>query len=140
MFGATFLPYIGWYGDGIATPDQYPNQVYSTLISGSDAVFVFGTIFVLAAVATYHVAGFGRRLNGLIGLGASVVAMGLAVKLPGTYLLDGIAYGTPYMTDPGVYVFLGGAVASTVGALLMVGTGFVGSPSKAAAPLHPTPS
>jgi hypothetical protein len=140
MFGATFLPYVGSYGDGIQTPDEYPNQVYSTLISGSDALFVFGTIFVLAGAAIYHVAGFGRRLNGLTALGASLVAIGLAVKLPGTYLLDGIAYGTPHMSDPGVYVFLGGAAASSIGALLMVWASLVGSPFKAEAPLSQSPS
>jgi hypothetical protein len=137
MFAATFLPYVGSYGDGIQTPDEYPNQVYSTLISGSDALFVFGTIFVLAGAAIYHVAGFGRRLNAL---GASLVAIGLAVKLPGTYLLDGIAYGTPHMSDPGVYVFLGGAAASSIGALLMVWASLVGSPFKAEAPMSPSAS
>jgi uncharacterized membrane protein YkgB len=138
MFVATFLPYLGWYGDALPAADEYPNQVYSTLITGSDVVFVVGTIVVLAGAAVCHMAGFHRRLTGVIALGASLVALGLAVKLPGTYL--GSDYGMPYLTDAGVYVFRDGALTSLVGALLMAVTGLAGVSPKSAIPMAPSPS
>jgi hypothetical protein len=119
MFVATFLPYIGWYGDGLSAADQYPNQVSTTLITGSDAWLVLGTIVTVGFLAVIHVIGFRRRVVGFVALAASLVAVGLAVKLPGTWLQDGVTYGTPYLVDAGFYVFLGGALTSLVGAMFM---------------------
>jgi hypothetical protein len=135
MGAATFVPYVGWYGDGLLTADQYPNQVSGSLLTGSDDWLVLGVIVTLVAVAVCHVAGFRRRATGFFALGASLVAVGLAVKLPGTYLQDGVTHGTPYLLDAGVYVFLGGAVTSVVGALLMAATGLGRSHSKVEIPL-----
>ena len=127
MFVATFLPYIGWYGDGLLAADQYPNQVTATLITGSDAWLVLGTIGTLAVIAVCHVAGFRRRGTGFLALAASLVAVALAVKLPGTWLQDGVTYGTPYLVDPGFYVFLGGALTALGGALFMAVIGVASS-------------
>ena len=138
MFVATFLPYLGWYGDALPAADDYPNQVYSTLITGSDAVFVVGVIVILAAVAGCHMAGFHRRMTGFIALGASLVGVGLAVKLPGTYL--GSDYGLPYLTDAGVYLFRDGALTSLIGALVMAVSGLAGVHPKSAVPMAPSPS
>jgi hypothetical protein len=140
MFVATFLPYIGWYGDGLLAADEYSNQVTTTLITGSDVWFVLGTVVTLGVVAVGHIVGFSRRLTGFFALGASLVAVGLAVKLPGTWLQDGVTYGTPYLVDAGFYVFLGGALTSVVGAVLMSATGLAGSHSKAERPMSPLPS
>jgi hypothetical protein len=73
---ATCVPYVGWYGDGLLTADQYPNQVSSTLVTGSDVWLVLGIIATLVVAAVCHVAGFRRRATGLIALGASLVAVG----------------------------------------------------------------
>jgi hypothetical protein len=135
MGAATFVPYVGWYGDGLLTADEYPNQVSSTLITGSDVWFVLGVIATLVVAAVCHVAGFRRRATNFLALGASLVAAGLAVKLPGTYFQDGIMYGTPHLIDVGVYMFLGGAATSVVGALLMAATGLGRSRSKVELPL-----
>jgi uncharacterized membrane protein YkgB len=140
MLLATFLPYIGWYGDGLLAADIYPNQVTTTLITGSDVWFVLGIIVTLGVVAVCHIAGFRRRLTGFLALGASLVAVGLAVKLPGTWLQDGVTYGTPYLVDAGFYVFLGGALTSVLGAVFMAATGLAGSHSTAGRPMSPLPS
>ena len=140
MFVATFLPYIGWYGDGLPAADEYPNQVTTTLITGSDVWFVLGTVVTLGVAAVGHIAGFRRRLTSLLALGASLVALGLAMKLPGTWLQDGVTYRTPYLVDAGFYVFLGGALTSVVGAVFMAAGGLAGSHSKADRPMSPLPS
>ena len=138
MFVAAFLPYIGWYGDGLLSADQYPNQVSTTLITGSDAWLVLGTILTLAVLAVLHVIGFRRRVTAFLAVGASLVAVGLAVKLPGTWLQDGVTYGTPYLVDPGFYVFLGGALTSLVGALFMAAIGVASSQKTARRPMSPS--
>jgi uncharacterized membrane protein YkgB len=140
MFVATFLPYIGWYGDGLLAVDEYPNQVTTTVIAGSDVWFVLGTVVTLGGAAVGHIAGFRRRFTGLLALAASLVAVGLAMKLPGTWLQDGVTYGTPYLVDAGFYVFVGGALMSVVGAVLMAAIGLAGSHSKAERPMSPLPS
>jgi hypothetical protein len=121
MFVATFLPYLGWYGDALPVADEYPNQVSSRLISGSDVGLVVGTIVILAVAAACHMAGFHRRITSVIALGASLVAVDLAVKLPGTF--PGSNYGMPYLIDAGVSVFRDGALTSLVAAVLMAVTG-----------------
>ena len=68
------------------------------------------------------------------------MALGLALKLPGTWKQDGVVYGEPYLLYSGFYVFLGGAVTAVLGALLMVVTGVVGLSPKAEAPMSPSPS
>ena len=50
------------------------------------------------------------------------MALGLALKLPGTWKQDGVVYGEPYLLFAGFYVFLGGAVTAVFGALLTVVT------------------
>jgi hypothetical protein len=62
------------------------------------------------------------------------------MKLPGTWLQDGVTYGTPYLVDAGFYVFLGGAITSVVGAVFMAAIGLAGSHSKAERPMSPLPS
>jgi hypothetical protein len=140
MTAAAFLPYTGWYGDGLLAADEFPNQVSVSLINGSDVWFVLGTVVAPGVAAACHLAGIRRHVTGLFALGASLVALGLALKLPGTYKQDGVIYGTPYLLDAGFYVFLGGAVTAVVGALLMVLTGLVGAHPKAETPLHTSPS
>lgn len=49
-------------------------------------------------------------------------------------------YGEPYLLYAGVHVFFCGAVTAFFGALLMVGAGFVNSPSNAKLPIYPLPS
>jgi hypothetical protein len=137
MFVATFLPYLGWYGDALPAADDYPNQVSSTLIAGPDAVFIVGTIVILAAVAVCHLAGLHRRMSGVIGLAVSLVALDLAVKLPGTFL--GSNYGMPYLIDAGVSVFRDGALTCLVGTVLMAVTGLAGVRPRSAAPMAPAP-
>ena len=50
------------------------------------------------------------------------MSLGLAIKLPSTWKLDGVTYGEPYLLYDGFYVFFAGAVAAVAGALLMVAT------------------
>jgi hypothetical protein len=140
LTAAAFLPYTGWYGDGLLVADAFPNQVSASLISGSDVWFVLGTVATLGVAAACHLAGIRRHVTGLFVLGASLVALGLALKLPGTYQQDGVMYGTPFLLDAGFYLFLGGAVAAVAGALLMVLTGLVGAHPKVETPLHPSNS
>lgn len=139
MCVAAFLPYTGWYGDGLLTGGEYPQQVSVSLITGSDVWFVLGTIATLGVAAACHVAGIRSRVSGLIALGASLVALGLALKLPGTWKQDGVTYGSPYLLDAGFYLFLGGAVIAVPGALLMVVTGLFGSEPKAETAFLPLP-
>jgi hypothetical protein len=137
MCVAAFLPYTGGnWGDAL----NGPVQVTLSIVSGSAAWLVLGTIVALGLVAAVHLSGFRRHATGFIGLAASLLSLGLAFKLPSTWKLDGVVYGEPYLLYVGYYVFLRGAVAAVVGALLMVIAGFVGSPAKTAAPMHPSPS
>jgi hypothetical protein len=121
---AAFLPYTGWYGDGLEGCCAPPQQVSVSLINGSDVLFVLGTVIALSLFAACHLARIRRHLTGRFALGVSLVALGLALKLPGTYMQDGVTYGQPYLLDAGFYLFLGGAVAAVIAALLMVVTGF----------------
>ena len=137
MFVAAFLPYTGGnWGDGF----NAPSQVTMSIISGSDVWFVLGTVVILVVAAAYHLGGIRRQSAGFIALAASLVALGLALKLPGTWKQDGVVYGEPYLLFAGFYVLLGGAVTAVVGALLMVVTGVVRFSPKAAAPMSPSPS
>ncbi len=137
---AAFLPFTGWYGDGLNGCCAPPEQVSMSLINGSDVLFVLGTIIALGVFAAANLAGVRRRLTALLAAGASLVALGLALKLPGTYMQDGVTYGQPYLLDAGFYLFLGGAAAAVVGALLVVMTSFARSrPSAEAQVLSAAP-
>jgi hypothetical protein len=141
MSVAAFLPYTGGnWGDGLATGNEVSSQVTMSIVSGSDVWFVLGTVVTLGIAAAYHLAGRHHHATGFIALGASLVALGLALKLPGTWKQDGVVYGEPYLLYSGFYLFLGGAVTAVVGALLMVVTSFVGLSRKAEAPMSPSPS
>jgi hypothetical protein len=65
------------------------------LITGSDVWFVLGAIGALVVAAALHVAGIRPRVTGLIALGASLLAVGLALKLPGTWKQDGVTSHDP---------------------------------------------
>jgi hypothetical protein len=137
MCTAAFLPYTGGnWGDGL----DAPAQVTMSIVSGSDVWFVLATLVTLGCVAALHLRGVRRQATGLIALAASLVALGLALKLPGTWKQDGVVYGEPYLLFAGFYVFLGGAVTAVVGAVLTVVTDFVGLSPKAEAPMSPSPS
>jgi hypothetical protein len=141
MCVAAFLPYTGGnWGDGLLTGNEVSSQVTMSIINGSDVWFVLGTVLTLGFVAAYHLGGVRRQATGFIALAASLVALGLALKLPGTWKQDGVVYGEPYLLYAGFYVFLGGAVTAVLGALVMVVTVFVGSSPKAEAPMYPSPS
>ncbi|MEA2638018.1 MAG: hypothetical protein QOE18_1075 [Chloroflexota bacterium] len=141
MCVAAFLPYTGGnWGDGLLTGNQVSSQVTMSIISGSDVWFGLATVVTLGFVAAYHLGGVRRRATSFIALGASLLALGLALKLPGTWKQDGVVYGEPYLLYAGFYLFLGGAVTAVLGALVMVVTVFVGSSPKAEAPMHPSPS
>ena len=101
-----------------------------SIVSGSDVWFVLGTVVTLGFVAAYHLGGVRHQATGFIALAASLVSLGLALKLPGTWKQDGVVYGEPYLLYSGFYVFLAGAVTAVLGALLMVVTSFVGSVSE----------
>ena len=120
MCVAAFLPYTGGnWGDGLQTNGQGASQVTISIISGSDAWFVLATVITLALVAAAHLVGVRRHATGAIALAASLVTLGLALKLPGTWMQDGVVYGEPYLLYVGYYVFLRGALAAVAGALLM---------------------
>jgi hypothetical protein len=141
MCVASFLPYTGGnWGDGLLSGDQVASPTTVNIVGGSDVLFVVATVGTLGLLAAAHLGGVRRPATGFIVLAAALLSLGLALKLPGTWKQDGVVYGEPYLLFAGFYVFLGGAVAAVFGALLIVGTGFVGSPSNAAAPMHPTPS
>ncbi len=141
MCVAAFLPYTGGnWGDGLLTGNEVPTQVTMSIVSGSDVWFVLGTVVTLGFVAASHLGGVRRRATGFIVPAASLLSLGLALKLPGTWKQDGVAYGEPYLLFAGFYAFLAGAVTAVIGALLMVVTGFVGSSPKAKTPMHPSPS
>jgi hypothetical protein len=137
MSVATFLPYTGGnWGDGL----NGPTQVTMNIISGSDVWFVLGTVVTLGFVAAYHLGGVRRDATGYIALAASLLSLGLALKLPGTWKQDGVVYGEPYLLFAGFYVFLAGALTAVFGALLMVATGVTSSSAKAEPSMHPSPS
>lgn len=79
MCVATFLPYTGGnWGDGL----DAPTQVTMSIISGSDVWFVLGTVVTLGLVAASHLAGIRRQATGFMVLAASLLSLGLAIKLP----------------------------------------------------------
>jgi hypothetical protein len=117
---AAFLPYTGWYGDGLDGCCAAPQQISVRLIDGPDVLFALVTVMAVGLFAAFNLAGDRRRLTGLLAIGASIAALGIALKLPGTYRQDGLTYGWPYLLDTGFYLFLGGAVAAVVGALLVL--------------------
>ena len=122
MCVAAFLPYTGGnWGDALVGP----TQVTMNIIGGSDAWFVLCAVVTLGLVAASQLVGVRRRATGFIALAASLVTLGLALKLPGTWMQDGVVYGEPYLLFIGYYVFLGGAVASVPGALLMTIAGLM---------------
>ncbi len=138
--GGGFLPYTGFPTDGLVIGDGPPDQITMNVIGGSDVWYVVGTLATLGVVAACHLVGIRRRSVGFVALGVSLVALGLALKLPGTWQQAAAAYGEPYVLDTGFYLFLGAAVTAVLGGLLMVVTGFVGSSPKAEAPMYPSPS
>ena len=134
---AAFLPYtVGNWGDGL----DAPTQITISIISGSDAWFVLGIVVTLGLVAGSHLVGTRRQATGFIALAASLVALGLALKLPGTWKQDGVVYGEPYLLYTGFYVFLAGAVAAVPGAFLMTVTGLMQPNPRAATLAVPAPS
>ncbi len=137
MCVAAFLPYTGGnWGDGLGGP----TQITISIISGSDAWFVLGTVVTLGLFAASHLVGVRRQATGFIALAASLVSLGLALKLPGTWKLDGVVYGEPYLLFTGFYVFLGGAMAAVTGALLMTTAGLFRPHAQTATLSVPTPS
>lgn len=133
---ASFLPYTGGnWGDGLLSGNQVSSQVTMSIVSGSDAWFVLGTVITLGVVA-YHLRGRPRPATGFVALAASLVALGLALKLPGTWKQDGVVYGEPYLLYAGYYAFLSGAVIAVVGAFPIVIIGFTGLRTKTATPLR----
>src|SRR6202043_1599663 len=85
MRAAAFLPYTGGnWGDGLLSGNEVSSQVTMSIVSGSDAWFVLGTLVTLGCVAAYHLGGRRRHATGFIALAASLVALGLALKLSGT--------------------------------------------------------
>jgi hypothetical protein len=106
MCVATFLPYTGGnWGDGLLTGNEAASTVTMSIIGGSDAWFVLGTVVILGGVATCHLAGVRRQATGFIALAASLLSLGLALKLPGTWKQDGMVYGEPFLLFSGFYVF-----------------------------------
>jgi hypothetical protein len=141
MSVAAFLPYIGGnWGDGLLTGNEVSSPVTMSIISGSDVWFVLGAVVTLGFVAAFHLGGVRRQTTGFVALAASLVALGLALRLPGTWKQDSVVYGEPYLLFAGFYVFLAGAVTAVIGALLMVAGAFAGTSTKAETPLSPLPS
>ena len=127
MCVASFLPYTGGnWGDGL----NAPTLITISIVSGSDVWLVLGTVAALALVAAYHLGGARRPAAGFIALALALVTLGLAIKLPSTWKLDGVTYGEPYLLFAGFYVFLGGAVAAIFGALLMVASAHMRRPRR----------
>ena len=131
------MPYTGGnWGDGL----NGPTQITMNIIGGSDAWLVLGTVVTLGVVSAAHLVGVRRQATGFIALAASLVSLGLALKLPGTWKQDGVVYGEPYLLYTGFYVFLAGATAAVPGAFLMALTGLVRPHAHAAALTLPAPS
>jgi hypothetical protein len=132
MCVASFLPYTGGnWGDGL----DAPTQVTMNVIGGSDVWLVLGTVVTMGVVAAWHLGGARRQAAGFVVLAAALLSLGLSLKLAGTWKLDGVVYGEPYLLYAGFSVFLDGAVTAIAGALLMVIAGFLGSLPKAKAPM-----
>jgi hypothetical protein len=141
MCVASFLPYTGGnWGDGLLTGNEVASPITMNIVGGSDVLFVGATVVTLVLASATHLGGVRRQATGFIALAAALLSLGLAIKLPGTWKQDGVLYGEPYLLFAGFYVFFGGAVAAVFGALLMVGTSFVGSPAKTEAPMYANPS
>jgi hypothetical protein len=141
MCVAAFLPYTGGnWGDGLLTGNEVASTITMNIVGGSDVWFVLGTVVILGCAAACHLAGVRRQATGFIALAASLVSLGLALKLPGTWKQDGIVYGEPFLLFSGFYVFLGGAVTAVFGALVTFGAGFAGSAQRARRPLSPSAS
>lgn len=137
MAVASFMPYTGGnWGDAL----DGPTQVTLSIVSGSAAWLVVGPVLALGIVAASHLAGVRRPASGFIALALALVSLGLAIKLPSTWKLDGVVYGEPYLLFTGFYVFFAGAVTAVIGATLLVIADLTGKPPKAAAELHPSPS
>jgi hypothetical protein len=125
MCVASYLPYTGGnWGDGLQTGNEGFSLVTVNIISGSDVWLVLATVISIGFVAVSHLGGARPQLTSLIALGASVVALGLALKLPGTWQVGEAVPGEPYLLFAGFYVFVCGAVTAVVGALLMVVSSF----------------
>jgi hypothetical protein len=123
---ATFLPYTGGYwGDGLLTANETQSLTTMNIVGGSDVWLVLGTVVILGVVAAYHLGGVRRPAAGFIALALALVSVGLAIKLPSTWKLDGVTYGEPYLLFAGFYVFFAGALTAVVGALLLVATGLI---------------
>lgn len=142
MCVGAFLPYTGGnWSDGLpVTGIWVPSPITMSIVSGSDAWVVLGAVVTLGLVAAFHLGGVRRQTTGFVALAASLVALGLALKLPGTWKQDGVVYGEPYLLFAGFYVFLAGAVTAVIGALLMVAGAFASTSTKAETPLSPSPS
>ena len=141
MCVAAFLPYTGGnWGDGLQTNGQGSSQVTINIVSGSDAWFVLATVITLALVAAAHLVGVRRHATGAIALAASLVTLGLALELPGTWQQGSVVPGEPYLLYIGFYVFLAGAVAAVAGALLMTIAGLMRAHAQAATLSVPAPS
>jgi hypothetical protein len=137
MCVAAFLPYTGGnWGDGLDSP----SLITVSILSGSDAWFVLGTAVTLALVAASHLVGVRPLATGVIALAASLVTLGLALKLPGTWQQGSAVPGEPYLLFDGFYVFLGGAAAAVPGAILMTIAGCMKPRAQAATLSVPAPS
>lgn len=94
MTAATFLPYTGGnWGDGLLTGGEAATPTTVNIIGGSDVWLVLGTVVTLGFVAAFHLGGVRRQTSAFIALAISVVALGMALKLPGTWMQDGVVYG-----------------------------------------------
>lgn len=144
MCVASYLPYTGGnWGDGLLPGNEVSGPVTVNIISGSDVWLVRATIVALGFVAVSHLAGARPQLTSLLALGTSLVALGLALKLPGTWQVGEAVPGEPYLLFAGFYVFLGGAVSAVLGALLMFVSSFARLSSKAevlVSPSQPRPT
>lgn len=119
MGAALFLPFTGFYGDGIVFGSGLPAQVSQNLLGGANAWLVVGIVVALGIFAAFNVAGVGARISSLCAFATSLAALGLALKLPGQYLFPGVWWG---QVDEGFYLFAGGAVLAIIASLVMVVT------------------
>lgn len=141
MCVAAYLPYTGGnWGDGLLTGSEVASPITISIVSGPDVGLVLGTVVTLGLVAACHLVGLRRQATGFIALAASLVTLGLALKLPGTWMQDGVVYGEPYLLYIGFYMFLGGALAAVPGALLMTIAGIMKPGAQAATLWVPAPS
>ena len=138
---ASYLPYTGGnWGDGLLTGNEVSGPVTVNIIGGSDVWLVLATVVALGFVAASHLAGARPQLTSLLALGLSLVALGLALKLPGTWQVGKAVPGEPYLLFAGFYVFLGGAVTAVLGAPLMFVSSFARLSPKAEALVPASPS